>query len=98
MKFKFNKNSSHVKNTGLSIFLVSACTLVLLPMLSRRRIIALPEWYNVKTAGIVVMIITILYSLFRLWADDFLKKSWRQRDYTPIAALVVATIVLIILL
>jgi len=73
-----------------------AVVLFMLPALINKSESTLTGWLSLKSRVIFAMIMIISYSILMLWAQDFFKKKWNRKDYTPICSIILATIVLII--
>jgi UDP-N-acetylmuramyl pentapeptide phosphotransferase/UDP-N-acetylglucosamine-1-phosphate transferase len=52
----------------------------------------LPEWLLDNPYGKIVIFL-LLYAIFRMWVDDFLKKKWKEKDYRPLMFIIMIAII-----
>jgi UDP-N-acetylmuramyl pentapeptide phosphotransferase/UDP-N-acetylglucosamine-1-phosphate transferase len=91
------ENKKKIKTISEVIVSVLSILFVIPPLLNRKTTLMgnLPDWaLNHSFEKIVGTV--LLYAVFRFWLDDFFKKKWSERDYSPV--IVILSIVSILLL
>ncbi|MCL2097145.1 MAG: hypothetical protein FWH23_00095 [Bacteroidales bacterium] len=63
-----------------------------LPLFFKKIHVAVPKWMESEMRGVIIMIILIVYSILELWLQNFFKKKWNERDYTPIIVIIIAVL------
>ena len=86
------KKNLIIQSSGVFYTLV-IFVFIVLPLFFKKTHIAVPKWMTPENRGIIIMVIVILYSILLLWLQDFFKKKWSERDYTPIFAIILAILV-----
>ena len=72
------------------VFALIVLVFFALPLFLEKIHIAIPKWMSSEGRGIIIMIIVLLYAVLELWMENFFKKKWRERDYTPIVVIIIA--------
>jgi UDP-N-acetylmuramyl pentapeptide phosphotransferase/UDP-N-acetylglucosamine-1-phosphate transferase len=85
----YPESKKKIKIIGGLIFEIIIIIVALLPFLSRKITPLnhfLPDWIQQRSLNIIA-ILAIVYAVFCLWCDDFMKKDWKEKNYTPFIAL-----------
>ena len=72
------------------VFALIALVFFALPLFFEKIHITVPKWMGSEIRGVIIMVILILYAVLELWLENFFKKKWKERDYTPVIIIIFA--------